>query len=73
MKQEEIQYLHDYTGISTSVGLTANPIVKLSSVIGNNVTALRGDLSYDSKTGEVTKFNAGLTVTKDDLVASLIL
>ncbi|WJX19856.1 Voltage-dependent anion-selective channel protein 1 [Trifolium repens] len=71
--KEEIQYLHDYTGISTSVGLTANPIVKLSSVIGNNVTALRGDLSYDSKTGEVTKFNAGLTVTKDDLVASLIL
>jgi voltage-dependent anion channel protein 2 len=73
MKQAEIQYLHDYAGISASVGLTANPIVNLSGVIGTNVTALGSDLSYDSKTGEVTKFNAGVTVTKDDLVASLIL
>ncbi|PNX94762.1 mitochondrial outer membrane protein porin [Trifolium pratense] len=69
----EIQYLHDYAGISASVGLTANPIVNLSGVIGTNVTALGSDLSYDSKTGEVTKFNAGVSFTKDDLVASLIL
>ncbi|CAL5185840.1 unnamed protein product [Lathyrus oleraceus] len=69
----EVQYLHDYAGVSASVGLTANPIVNLSGVIGTNVIALGHDLSYDTKTGELTKFNAGLNFTKDDLVASLVL
>ncbi|KAJ1386889.1 Porin, eukaryotic type [Sesbania bispinosa] len=67
----EVQYLHDYAGISTSVGLTANPIVNLSGVIGTNLLALGTDLSFDTKIGELTKFNAGLNFTKDDLVASL--
>ncbi|XP_020232738.1 outer plastidial membrane protein porin [Cajanus cajan] len=67
----EVQYLHDYAGISTSVGLTANPIVNFSGVVGTNVLALGTDLSFDTKIGELTKFNAGLNFTKDDLVASL--
>ncbi|XP_027350482.1 outer plastidial membrane protein porin-like isoform X2 [Abrus precatorius] len=67
----EIQYLHDYAGISTSIGLTANPIVNFSGVIGTNVVALGADLSFDTKSGELTKSNAGLSFTKDDLIASL--
>lgn len=71
MMQLEVQYLHDYAGISTSLGLTANPIVNFSGVIGTNVLALGTDLSFDSKIGELTKLDAGLNFTKDDLVASL--
>ena len=71
MEQVEVQYLHDYAGISTSVGLTANPIVNFSGVVGTNVLALGTDVSFDTKIGELTKFNAGLNFTKDDLVASL--
>ena len=71
MKQVEVQYLHDYAGISTSVGLTANPIVNFSGVVGTDVLALGTDVSYDTKIGELTKFNAGLNFTKVDLVASL--
>ncbi|TKY50296.1 Outer plastidial membrane protein porin [Spatholobus suberectus] len=67
----EVQYLHDYAGISTSVGLTANPIVNFSGVVGTNVLALGTDLSFDTKIGELTKFNAGLNFTKDDLITSL--
>ncbi|KHN13242.1 Outer plastidial membrane protein porin [Glycine soja] len=67
----EVQYLHDYAGISTSVGLTANPIVNFSGIVGTNVLALGTDVSFDTKIGELTKFNAGLNFTKDDLVASL--
>ncbi|MED6138127.1 Voltage-dependent anion-selective channel protein 1 [Stylosanthes scabra] len=67
----EVQYLHDYAGISTSVGLTANPIVNFSGVVGTDVLAIGSDLSYDTKVGEFTKFNAGLNFTKADLVASL--
>ncbi|KAG2710278.1 hypothetical protein I3760_04G019200 [Carya illinoinensis] len=69
----ELQYLHDYAGISTSVGLTANPIVNFSSVIGTNLVALGTDLSFDSKTGNFTKCNAGLSFSNADLIASLTL
>ncbi|KAI5435933.1 Mitochondrial porin [Lathyrus oleraceus] len=58
---------------ANKTNLTANPIVNLSVVIGTNVIALGHDSSYDPKTGELTKFDAGLNFTKDDLVASLVL
>ncbi|XP_019263437.1 PREDICTED: mitochondrial outer membrane protein porin of 34 kDa [Nicotiana attenuata] len=67
----EVQYLHDYAGISTSVGLTANPIVNFSGVVGTNILALGTDVSFDTKTGDFTKCNAGLSFTNADLVASL--
>ncbi|KAJ4707504.1 Mitochondrial outer membrane protein porin [Melia azedarach] len=69
----ELQYLHDYAGISTSVGLTANPIVNFSGVIGSNVVSLGTDVSFDSKTGNFTKYNAGLSFSNADLIASLTL
>ncbi|KAI9119029.1 hypothetical protein K1719_009704 [Acacia pycnantha] len=67
----ELQYLHDYAGISTSVGLTANPIVNFSSVVGTNILAIGTDVSYDTKSGDLTKLNAGLCFTKADFIASL--
>ncbi|XP_059284290.1 mitochondrial outer membrane protein porin of 34 kDa [Lycium ferocissimum] len=67
----EVQYLHDYAGICTSVGLTANPIVNFSGVVGTNILALGTDVSFDTKTGDFTKCNAGLSFTNADLVASL--
>ncbi|KAK4281029.1 hypothetical protein QN277_012570 [Acacia crassicarpa] len=67
----ELQYLHDYAGISTSVGLTANPIVNFSSVVGTNILAIGTDVSYDTKSGDLTKLNAGLSFTKADFIASL--
>ncbi|KAI8030408.1 hypothetical protein LOK49_LG01G03850 [Camellia lanceoleosa] len=69
----EVQYLHDYAGISTSIGLTANPIVNFSGVLGSNVVALGTDVSFDTKTGEFTKCNAGLSFSNADLIASLTL
>ncbi|KAB2613917.1 hypothetical protein ACFX13_045863 [Malus domestica] len=69
----ELQYLHDYAGISSSVGLTANPIVNFSGVIGTNQLALGTDLSFDTKTGNLTKCNAGLSFSNADLVAALTL
>ncbi|GMH01690.1 hypothetical protein Nepgr_003529 [Nepenthes gracilis] len=69
----ELQYLHEYAGISTAIGLTANPIVNLSVVAGTNVLALGTDLSFDSATGSFSKCNAGLSFTSSDLIASLSL
>lgn len=69
----ELQYLHEYAGINTSIGLTANPIVNFSGVVGTNVTALGTDLSFDTATGNFTKCNAGFSISNSDIIASLTL
>ncbi|KAF8408053.1 hypothetical protein HHK36_007194 [Tetracentron sinense] len=69
----ELQYLHDYAGISTSIGLTANPIVNFSGVIGSNIVSVGTDLSFDTATGNFTKCNTGLSFSKADLIASMTL
>ncbi|KAH1082697.1 hypothetical protein J1N35_022458 [Gossypium stocksii] len=69
----ELQYLHEYAGISSSIGLTTNPIVNFSSVLGTNVLALGIDISFDKKTENFTKCNMGLSFTNADLIAFLAL
>lgn len=68
----ELQYQHEYAGISTSIGLTASPIVNFSGVIGNNLVSVGTDLSFDTASGNFVKYNAALNVTHADLIASLI-
>lgn len=69
----ELQYLHDYAGITTSVGLTANPIVNFSGVLGTKTLAAGADLSFDTKEGALTKYNFGASFSNVDLIASLAL
>jgi voltage-dependent anion channel protein 2 len=69
----ELQYLHDYAGISTTVGLTPNPVVNISGVVGSSFLALGTDVSFDTKSGNFTKCNAGLSFANEDLIASLTL
>ncbi|MFQ6656645.1 hypothetical protein Gotur_026663 [Gossypium turneri] len=59
--------------ISLRIGLTANPIVNFSGVFGTNVLALGTDISFDTKFGNFTNCNAGLSFTNADLIASLAL
>ncbi|KAJ4893779.1 Mitochondrial outer membrane protein porin 3 [Raphanus sativus] len=69
----ELQNLHPHAGICTSVGFTVNPIINLSSVIGTNLLALGTDVSFDTESGNFKHFNAGVSFSKDDLVASFTL
>ncbi|KAK9061742.1 hypothetical protein SSX86_018925 [Deinandra increscens subsp. villosa] len=69
----ELQYLHDYAGICASVGVDANPVVNFSGVVGNNISSIGADVSFDTKTGNFTKYNAGLSFSNADLVAALTL
>lgn len=71
--QLELQYLHDYAGISSSVGLTANPIINFSGVVGTNTLAIGADVSFDTKLGVLNKCNVGLNLTNTDLITSLTL
>ncbi|KAK4799220.1 hypothetical protein SAY86_024585 [Trapa natans] len=69
----EVQYLHEYAGICSSIGLTANPVVNFSGVIGTNALTLGTDVSFDTKTGNFTKCNAGFSFSNADLIATLSL
>ncbi|KAJ6724586.1 VOLTAGE-DEPENDENT ANION-SELECTIVE CHANNEL, partial [Salix viminalis] len=67
----EVHYLHDYATVSSSIGLTVNPTINFSGVIGTNVASLGTYLSFDTKTGDFIKCNAGVSLSKVDLIASL--
>ncbi|CAN6442337.1 unnamed protein product [Victoria cruziana] len=69
----ELQYMHEYAGVSTSIGLTASPIVNFAGVIGTKNVALGADLAFDSASGNFTKYNAALSYSSSDLIASLTL
>lgn len=65
--------MHEYAGITTGIGLTANPIVNFSGVVGNNALSLGTDLAFDTASGNFIKCNAGLSFTNADLIASMTL
>eukprot|EP00252_Welwitschia_mirabilis_P025244 TRINITY_DN77_c0_g2_i1.p1 TRINITY_DN77_c0_g2~~TRINITY_DN77_c0_g2_i1.p1 ORF type:complete len:277 (+),score=46.83 TRINITY_DN77_c0_g2_i1:155-985(+) len=66
----EVQYKHDYAGISSSIGLTATPVANFSGVFGNDNFALGGEVEFDTASGGLLKCNAGLSYSKPDFVSS---
>ncbi|XP_062231994.1 mitochondrial outer membrane protein porin 2-like [Phragmites australis] len=70
----ELQYLHHHAGITASVGLNAKPALNLSGVFGTKAFAVGADAAFDTSTGDLTKYNAGLSFTSDeDFVAAVTL
>ena len=71
--QLEIQYKQDYCGITGSIGLTPQPIVEATGAIGNDGFSVGGEVAFDSASGALIKYNAGIGIVKPDFNASLIL
>ena len=69
--QLELQYLHEYAGVNASIGLNPNPMVNLSGVFGSKALSVGVDVSFDTATSNFTKYNAALSLTSPDLIASL--
>ncbi|KAK9145464.1 hypothetical protein Sjap_005367 [Stephania japonica] len=69
----EVQYQHDYVGISTCIGFNANPVINFSGVFGTNAFALGTDVAFDTASGNLAKYNAGLSFSTADLIAFLTL
>ncbi|CAM6087512.1 unnamed protein product [Calypogeia fissa] len=67
----EAQYAHDHVGITGSIGLTPNPLVEVSGVIGAEGLVLGGEVGYDTGSGRLTKYNAGVGFTKPDFSTAL--
>ncbi|KAI4389046.1 hypothetical protein MLD38_001311 [Melastoma candidum] len=69
----ELQYLNDHFGLNSSLTLTANPVLTFAGVLGTNSLALGADVSFDTKAGDFTKMNAGVSYSTADLISSLAL
>ncbi|MCO5606405.1 hypothetical protein L7F22_060593 [Adiantum nelumboides] len=69
----EVQYKHDYAGVSANVGLTPSPLTDFSAVVGSNEIAFGGEVGFDTAGGNITKYNAGLSWTKPDFTAAFFL
>ncbi|KAH7405312.1 hypothetical protein KP509_15G065100 [Ceratopteris richardii] len=69
----ELQYKHDYAGVSVNVGLTPSPLTEISAVVGNKGVTFGGEIGFDTASGSLTKYDAGLSFTKPDFTAALFL
>ncbi|KAE8715639.1 Mitochondrial outer membrane protein porin 2 [Hibiscus syriacus] len=69
----EFQYLHEHAAMTTAVGLKKLPTVDFSATIGTPGIAFGAEASYMTSSGEFTKYNAGVNMTKPDSNASVIL
>uniref|UniRef100_A0A6N2LYE2 Legume lectin domain-containing protein n=1 Tax=Salix viminalis TaxID=40686 RepID=A0A6N2LYE2_SALVM len=67
----EVQYLHEYAAVSSSVGLTVNPTVNFSGVIRTNVASLI--FHSTPKLGTSSNAMLELSLSKVELIASLTL
>ncbi|GAV80893.1 Porin_3 domain-containing protein [Cephalotus follicularis] len=69
----EVQYFHDHATVTTAVALNQSPAIDLSAIIGTPTIAFGAEAGYDTTSGSFTKYNAGISVSKPDSCASIIL
>ncbi|KAL5725581.1 Voltage-dependent anion-selective channel protein 1 [Ranunculus cassubicifolius] len=65
--QVELHYKDENIGISTTIGLTANPLVTFSAVVGARFVSLGNELSYNIKTQTLSAINTRVTATGNGL------
>ncbi|RDX71535.1 Mitochondrial outer membrane protein porin 2, partial [Mucuna pruriens] len=69
----EVQYFHDHATLTSAVALNQSPIIDVSATVGTPTIAFGGEASYDTTSGRFAKYTAGISVTKPDSSASIIL
>ncbi|KAB2082760.1 hypothetical protein ES319_A05G219000v1 [Gossypium barbadense] len=72
-KTLEVQNFHEHATVATAVGLKKSPAVDFSATIGTPGIAFGAEASYVTSSGEFTKYNAGVNMTKPDSNASVVL
>lgn len=69
----EVQYFHDHATLTTAVALKQSPVIDVSATVGTPTIALGAEAGYDTSSGGFTKYTAGISVTRPDSSASVIL
>ncbi|KAK4752912.1 hypothetical protein SAY87_021710 [Trapa incisa] len=73
----EMQYTHDYVGVTAGVGLTANssrgysPVLGFSGAVGCTLFSVGTDIAFDISARAFSRLNAGLGFNTPYLAASL--
>jgi len=71
--QLEFQYFHDHATFTTAAALNQSPAIDVTATIGTPTIAFGAEAGYDTTSGSFTKYTAGISVTKPDSYASIIL
>ncbi|NP_001302523.1 mitochondrial outer membrane protein porin 2-like [Brassica napus] len=69
----EIQYFHDHATVTAAAALKQNPLIDITATLGTPVISFGAEAGYDTSSKTFTKYNAGISVTKPDACASIIL
>ncbi|KAM3394697.1 mitochondrial outer membrane protein porin 2 [Capsicum galapagoense] len=69
----ETQYFHHHATFTAAVALKQSPAIDLSMTLGTPTFALGAEASYETETSKLTKYTAGISVTKPDSCAAIIL
>ncbi|KAL9394222.1 hypothetical protein Peur_013507 [Populus x canadensis] len=69
----EFQYFHDHATFTTAAALNQSPAIDVTATIGTPTIAFGAEAGYDTTSGSFTKYTAGISVTKPDSYASIIL
>ncbi|KAJ6872039.1 mitochondrial outer membrane protein porin 2-like [Populus alba x Populus x berolinensis] len=69
----EVQYLHQHASFTGALGLNKSPAVDFSAAIGTPSIAFGAEATYITASGEFAKYNTGVSLTKPDSNASVIL
>jgi voltage-dependent anion channel protein 2 len=69
----EVQYFHENASFATAVGMKPSPVVELSGTVGAHGLAFGAEAGYDTATGKLTKYSAGIGVTKPEYHSAFIL
>ncbi|XAR57713.1 hypothetical protein NMG60_11025958 [Bertholletia excelsa] len=69
----EVQYFHPHATFSTAVALNKSPNIDIMATLGTPAIALGAEAGYETSSGKFIKYTAGISVTKPDSSASIIL
>ncbi|CAK7339660.1 unnamed protein product [Dovyalis caffra] len=69
----EAQYFHDHVTFTTTVALNQSPSIDATATIGTPTVAFGAEAGYDTTSGSLTKYTAGISVTRPNSYASIIL
>ncbi|KAJ9177368.1 hypothetical protein P3X46_012594 [Hevea brasiliensis] len=69
----EVQYFHHHATFTTALAFNKSPAVHVSATIGTPTIAFGAEAGYDTTSGNFTKYTVGISVTKPDSYASIIL
>ncbi|KAL5556796.1 hypothetical protein UlMin_039032 [Ulmus minor] len=69
----EVQYFHDHATFTSAVSLKQSPLIDVTATFGTPSIAFGAEAGYDTTSGDFTKYTAGISVTKPDSSASILL